>query len=424
MALDSTWWATGYAGVRWDISYSGSSAINNILAGDNWNRLDISAITDLGAVTNWGNSSMMNKDFGYFFAEKDTDATVVIIMSYVGVSAGSDVPKDPDVGGELPKPDPDGPDANYWVPTGDRGTGAAKIWWQSGGSDTYSVKQYQAHCWNGNPAEVMGAIVRYLGLGTDYIDMTNWSTTHTQQEGLTTEPVLFFRRIIGERVAESLKRLARHCYDILCVNMAGKLALISRDSPPTGPTALTPSMVVSSSWRYAREYMVNYCAATHGQWVYGQSYADVDDYPTAAAWHANTQWDSAARADYRGLLIDIGEDSAAQTKYGLKVLSSQDAAILEDGVEVTRPTYHFPHFYDKDCKDAILGRISGGQESGLRRELTVVQDFRGLDYDIGYKVAGIALTIDGDTITDARCIAKVVDFDNLTVESTLLEELS
>jgi len=60
-------------------------------------------------------------------------------------------------------------------------------------------------------------------------------------------------------------------------------------------------------------------------------------------------------------------------------------------------------------------------ESTLRREVTIKQDLRGLDYDVGYEVSGIAVTGDGDTIT-ATCIEKEIDFGSLTVSSVLLEE--
>jgi hypothetical protein len=63
------------------------------------------------------------------------------------------------------------------------------------------------------------------------------------------------------------------------------------------------------------------------------------------------------------------------------------------------------------------------KDGQLRKVVTVRQDLRGLDYDIGYEVTNIAVTGDGATISAATCIEKTIDFQNLTVTSTLLEEV-
>ena len=62
------------------------------------------------------------------------------------------------------------------------------------------------------------------------------------------------------------------------------------------------------------------------------------------------------------------------------------------------------------------------KEAAARREIIVTQDFRGLDYDIGYLVEDVELTGDGDTISEMYCIAKTIDFKTMQVTSTLLEE--
>ena len=72
-------------------------------------------------------------------------------------------------------------------------------------------------------------------------------------------------------------------------------------------------------------------------------------------------------------------------------------------------------------KDNIMARLST-HEAHPRREVTVTQDFRGLDYDAGYFITDVDLTGDGSTF-DAFCIAKTIDFRTMQVTSTLLEEL-
>ena len=60
----------------------------------------------------------------------------------------------------------------------------------------------------------------------------------------------------------------------------------------------------------------------------------------------------------------------------------------------------------------------------LRKEITVVQDMRGVDYDVGWNVEDVAVTGDDVTIDETFCIKKVIDFRKMQVTSTLLEEPS
>jgi len=76
-----------------------------------------------------------------------------------------------------------------------------------------------------------------------------------------------------------------------------------------------------------------------------------------------------------------------------------------------------------DAKAALMARLAD-VEAVLRREVTVVQDMRGLEYDVGHKVSSVELTRDSETIADTRCTKKTCDFNDLTVTSTLLEEPS
>jgi hypothetical protein len=75
------------------------------------------------------------------------------------------------------------------------------------------------------------------------------------------------------------------------------------------------------------------------------------------------------------------------------------------------------------AKATLMSRLDD-VEAVLRREVTVVQDLHGLDFDVGFKVSSVAVTEDGETISDTRCTKKTIDFNDLTVTSTLLEEPS
>ena len=63
-------------------------------------------------------------------------------------------------------------------------------------------------------------------------------------------------------------------------------------------------------------------------------------------------------------------------------------------------------------------------DSQERRIVTLRQDMRALDWGIGSRVTGVAVTDDAATIAEAFCIERTYDFDRLTVESVLLERPS
>lgn len=424
MALDATWWATGFAAVRFDQDWSSAAAVNNILTAP-WNMYDFKNVASLAGISKY-NAGAQNKDFGFWYAVKDSDASVIKVLDYYWHFC-DDAVLDPNLDSKLGKKIAAGGNNGYNAPASYFGappssaTVVAKVWWDTAGSANYSVHHYQPHYWIGNPAEVIGAVLRHVGLASAFIGTALWSDAETAQAAMATEPIVLYRRDIGEKVSESIKRIARHCNDILCVNMAGQIALVSRSSPPAGPTLLTPATTVGpTAWRYERKYLCNKADVSHGQWNYEQPQS-TGSYPDGT-WNVISVWEPNAESDTDGLLTSTYADATSQTKHGVSVLDNMQHRILEDGAYVQRPAYHLPYIYDEDCKDAVMARMAA-VDSTLRRELVVREDFRGLDYDIGYEVTNVAVTSDGDTIAAATCIRKRIDFRNMQVTSWLLEEV-
>lgn len=424
MSLDATWWATGFAAVRFDQDWAAATGVDGSIAGG-WSVYVFKNVTSLAGMTTYGGGSQ-SKNYGYWFAVKDSDATKIMPLDYAKITADETV-IDPDLDGLLTKKVAGGAIMQYNPPFGQFGAPAssatvvAMVWHEDGAATDYSLHHYQAHYWRGNPAEVIGAILRHVGLASAFIATSLWSDCETAQAAMATEPVVAYRRDIGESIAEALKRVARHCNDIMCVNMAGQISLVSRSSPPAGPTSLSTSLTVGPiAWRYEAKYLANKADVSHGQWNYEQSPA-TGEYPTGT-WLATAVWEPNAASDSGGLLTTSYADATSQTKHGVIVLDNTQHRILEGGAYVQRPAYHLPYIYDEDYKDAVMARLAA-VDSALRRELVVRQDFRGLDYDIGYEVTNIAVTSDGDTIAAATCIRKKLDFRNLQITSWLLEEV-
>jgi hypothetical protein len=301
-----------------------------------------------------------------------------------------------------------------------RSTNYQISFWVPVGGASHDLYHYQPDTFVGNPAEVIAAMLKYYGLDDDYIDKDEFSDADDAYTAMTTEPILVVTRIVGESIADTLKRIMTHTYDFLYMNMAGKVALVNRDSPPTGPTSLTPADIIGDAeWEYTDEHLANYVEAGHGRYEIDND--KWDNYPSSAAWNISVFPDTEAQQDRGGETVDTYEDTTSQGKYGVRTLTNSSMNFVEDGLEYKRAIYRLPYFLDVDCKDQIMGRLET-VDKDPRRVIKVVQDLRGLDYDIGYKVAGIAVTCDGDTITDARCIRKKVDFKTMRVTSWLLEE--
>lgn len=417
MALDATWWATGYTANVWDADWSSATGYAHILGA--WYAVEIRGADKVLQHTFY-DAMQPDSDKGYFYAVKDSDGA---LLSVDNQEQSLTISYDPGIGSYLKKKNPSGGVVNYTPPFCQDDCGAtdacAIIYYVNGGT-TYSLYHYQPNCYYGNPAEAIGAMLRDLGLSSDYIDMTSFSDTDDAQDDYTIAPTVYFRRDVGERVADSIKRIARHSYDLIGVNMAGKICYTARHAAPDGGSGILPQYVKSVRWRYAYEHLANYAEARLGQWNYTQRIGTGSD-PTSGVQFSS--FEPNCESDTFGLMNTAYEDSTSQTKYGKIVVDAAEVGIMEDGVIVRRPSLHFPYFYDEDCKDAVMERLSD-DDSTLRREFEIEQDFEGLAYDIGYSVGSIAVSSDLATVTLALCIRKQIDFNNLTVRSWLLEQIS
>jgi hypothetical protein len=434
MALISTWWSTNWVNVRVQHDFSSAdSSTQRLSEGTStpgWYQTQLTDVYKLRQLDAAGENKQNGKNSGHFYLV-NAGATDYRDILYIYVSPRM-TPDPYSSTGYYPAPDND----NFYVyppasdPTGTYDSNVRLYYFRPAtGGTWYDLHHFQPYTYYGNPAEVIAAILLHLGADDDFIDTDAFSDADDGLAAMTTEPQVLVTREAGETVAETIKRIVRHSNDILCVNMEGKLALISRTSPPAGPTSLTVSDVIGKvTWRYAREYISNKAVTSFGEWVY--RYGDRTNYPGGSGWSFSATFDRQADWDTTGILSSTEEDTTSQAKYGEKVLSNiskemetrDENGRIIDGELVTRPAYHFPYFFDEDCRDAVMERLTD-VESTLRREIEITQDLRGMDFDIGYEVTGIEVTGDGDTIT-ATCIEKEIDFQNLTVKSKLLEEPS
>lgn len=306
----------------------------------------------------------------------------------------------------------------------------------TGGSRTCSVFIYQPFSWYGRVGQVIAAILLSRGLNDAYIDQDAFSDADDGQAAMGTsddeEPFVFYRRQLNQTLADAIKELARHSWDLLTINMGGKIALTRRVGTSAAFTvsALDKSDgVVSVQMRYAYEMLANYAYASEGRYYdvltedLASSHSDVVASCSEVGFPAQTLENSE-------LPFEEFTDAASVTKYGKRALGPETD--IQEGSEVKRIRYyHLPYLCNIEgssgdpmaAKAVLMSRLAD-VESVLRREVTVVQDLRGLDYDVGWKVASVAVTEDGQTISDTRCVKKVIDFNDLSVTSTLLEEPS
>lgn len=414
MAFNAAWWATNWVDVYWDHDFSSASISSVSSGGDTqWTVADCLRIINADV---FGDASMQSLDRGRFYGN---NAGAIQDIAYVEVAVR--LATNPTVAnGDLPPPD-DLPAVQPEYKTLIAGSARAtlvdvEIWDPLGGT-SMDLWHYQPDTFFGNPAEITAAILLQYELDDDFIDKTSFSDTDDAFIARSVEPILVVTRTIGQTIADLLKKVVLHTYDLFGVSMNGKISLVSRDDPPIGPTSMTPADVLGDvEWEYSDKHLANYADVGHGQyvWRYGTF-----TYPAVAT--AGAALDLNAQRDVQGHTIDTYEDATSQTKYGLRTLSNSQREVIEDGIGRRLPAYRLPFMYDASAKTEAMARLTT-TEKNIRRELKVIQDMRGLDYDIGWKVSGIELTGDGDEITDARCIRKKIDFQNLKVTSWLLEE--
>lgn len=442
MALDSTWWATGWVAQRWLHDWSGSSATLDH-AGAGWRAYIFDEVLTLYQVGfAWSSMTDNNKNTGYLYAKRDDSEEIGAASLSLGYHDG--------VGGtvisyDAPDPAPgdydlqpimyEGTDAAYnghyqvpWQRYTSPGDGIIlrAVFWRRASLGTADVWHYQPFCYVGYAAEAIAALLRHLGLPTALIDMDSFSdaqdaqSTHTLYGPLdSARPYVYVRRELGETVAETIKRVARHCWDFLAITREGKIAMISRVLPPyyVWQGYAAEGVLGDISWRYAYEHLVNIGYARHAECglIAGVDKQDVVD----ALYTYESAWEPEHSSDKKGVLLDGWQHFTSRLTYGDIYLRGKRETVNKDGRELKRIVAHYPYFLEYARKArAVSTRLT--REAFPLREVTVRQDMRGLDYGLGHRV--LSLAVAGQTVADLRCIRQRIDFDAMTVTSTLLEE--
>ena len=301
----------------------------------------------------------------------------------------------------------------------------------------------------GTPAEAAAAFMLHANARHSLaisFDADTWSDADSGQKDPATGLIDYFHvqyiRRPGKTYADALLMMVRHSHDLLAINMSGDLALYRRhglDSSYIVASLDSDDGVVSVKWRSAWEHLVNKAFVSWGSWHQGDRFRAYDAGGTG---DEQTYYPSLSLIDAPGSeYYDHFEeytDSASVTKYGERELGG-GRVLFDREVDIAfgtqtvdyiaeRQYFHLPLIQPatpsasagETLRDNYMARLD--YDAQLRREITVVQDFRGLDYDVGWAVQDVAVTKDGETIGDTRCIRKVVDFSDFTVTSVLLEE--
>ena len=292
----------------------------------------------------------------------------------------------------------------------------------------FHLYHYQPWAWYGTVAEVVASILLRLGLHQDYVDADSFDDAY---DGQATDmgiyaPYVYVSRDFGRPVAELIKEVCRHSHDGLYYDMEGRLAMSSRTRPYTADPP-DPASILAISHRFTDEHLVNTARFTYGQvcrttvddrtepptQISGVVEEENPDYVSMAEFEAGGQ---SRQSDTWSYSVT---DSTSVSTYGEYPLGGERPEVDEDGNTTTVPVTHMRFFSSGAAAQGLASRVE--KESGIKRELTVVQDFRGLDFDVGYVIEDVELTSDGDTISDMRCIIKEIDFNNLRVTSVFLE---
>lgn len=442
MSLDATFFATGFAAIR--CQFDDSAATTGTSTADGYITYSRGPVGWLVFLWNSnretndeGTTVVLNEkdpEFGYVYALRNSDG------HELGLSYMHATPIGPTWTGR------DG--GRGYFPFSKRfRTGAAayqvatlRVTIPTGGATAYSVWAYMPSCWYGLASRVTAAILRARGLPADYIDTAAWSAADDGQIAMDAneygQPCVFYRRELGQTIAEAVKTLVRQTWDLLAVNLSGKIGLYSRSAPAAAHTTAGLTLddgVTLCSWRVAYEHMANRCVCSHGRWYL----ANGSYIPGTSTWVpipvSEVAVPSSLGSDVDTWPLATYEDTTAQTRFGVIELSDSQVSIMQDKAKVNQRVFTLPYLcclsevnypfgtHGERAKDNIMARLST-HESQPRREVEISQDLRGLDYDTGHYITGVAVTPDGDTF-DAFCIAKTIDFRSMRITSTLLEEL-
>lgn len=426
MALNSTWWSTNWADVKWEADFSSMTHwawYNDAAAGTN--AALYKYVYKVALCNNSGSgSSLGNYGFGTFYLEEPTRGQKQFFDGVIFDGLYQSSPIVSSDSSSYPCPFHDSLVEFYSRPYGP-GPSDLRLYWNvnsgTGASESCDLMYYQPDVYHGFAGRVIAAILIDKGLSAAYIDQTSFSDADDGQDSVSGDFLVFVRRKVGQTVADTVKSVARHTWDLLSINMAGKVALCSRNN--IGSTHTLASIghddgIVDVKWTYAMDKIANSANAIHGEYVREHgSFANVHSSSSHTYGSEKHLTPDDSTSEW---LFDKYEDTASVTQLGEIQVESGDFDIVKSGETKNVRYWHLPYFPTYLAKNGFMARLSAA-ESTPRRELTVVQGLHGLDYDVGYKISSVALTGDGGTFT-AFCTRKTIDFNDLSVTSVLLEE--
>ena len=283
------------------------------------------------------------------------------------------------------------------------------------GTTDFDLFHWQPLAAAGTIAEVLGALLMFVGADPDTdIDQDSFSDAYDDmldgRPDIENQPFVWFRAVEGESVGDSLKKIVSHCSDFLTINLAGKVALISRRVNRSSSVPITPGTVIGDViLDTSLGRMTNTADISHGQWC------DVGGWNTRVGGY-DPDFNNDAN-----LLYFSGTNSVAGVEvYGTRDMGKVKRKIMIRGKEETRSTAACPYFYYSQQKEILISRVEDN-ESKRSTMLTVVQGLLGLDYGVGYEID----TVEVDPMEGGdsyRCVHKSIDFNNLTVTSKILRE--
>lgn len=308
---------------------------------------------------------------------------------------------------------------------------------------TGHIAHYAPYAWNGSPPEVVASILLQLGMVIGTTEQTAFTNAHAAYEDtlgdipidgpadavdVYWEPQVYCSRQVGQKVSDLVLEVMRHGRDLYYVNEAGVLDVSSFTRPLDTVTGLTlADGVTNVEWSWSIATVFNKVAAGWGSGyrAWG-SPADAPDV-TGLGCAKEDQLDSLIDSKY----MHEASNAASIAKYGTIWLKGKKRRTSKTDPTAEITSQHFPLYLDPGCTDAQWALGYGGMmhvtnwlasDGKERRMITVVQDFRALDWGIGARLSNVAVTDDGLVVADAWCIEREYDFENLTTTSLLMEQ--
>jgi len=254
----------------------------------------------------------------------------------------------------------------------------------------------------------------------------------------------FVVRKEGETLLELMKRVVRHFpYFWLSFDMQGKLSLTSTIDPAYFTTVTTLHGIIGDIvYSYDPAFHCNIGLIRYHQNVIvrGGSTSRLNN-PTTTAWKHQTQWEEFPSGGHQGVyeVECVGSAPLDASRYhpeqyvwikGKRVdLTTQFREQRSDNPEQEYllggevQVLHLPFVRDGATRAifAIKREMETYNQIDPRIRMKITQDLQGLDYDVGHRVTLSYMKGDGEASVTTFCMSKKIDFNNLTVESELLE---